>query len=50
MPHDAELVAETRGWFIRAANDLRAGEIDLGAGPPLTTDVVSMLSKRQRKP
>jgi HEPN domain-containing protein len=35
MPPDPELVAETRDWLDRAADDLRAGELLLGAAPPL---------------
>ncbi|MDI7269714.1 MAG: HEPN domain-containing protein [Myxococcota bacterium] len=38
MPHDPELVAETRGWFARAAHDFAAGAADLSADPPLTGD------------
>lgn len=38
MPHDPELVAETRGWFLRADRDLAGGRVDLGAEPPLTGD------------
>lgn len=38
MPHDTELVAETRGWFVRAARDLAAGAADLGADPALAGD------------
>jgi HEPN domain-containing protein len=40
MPHDPELVAETRGWFQRAAHDLGAGAADLDAEPPFTGDAV----------
>jgi len=28
MPHDPELVAETREWLVRASQDLGAGERD----------------------
>ena len=38
MPHDPELLAETKAWFVRATADLRAGDLDLGAEPPLTGD------------
>ena len=38
MPHDPIRIDETRAWFKRARNDLRAGEVDLGAVPPLTAD------------
>jgi len=38
MPHDPELVAETRAWFEKAAEDIRAGQVDLGAQPPLLAD------------
>ena len=38
MPHDPELVAETRAWIARAATDLRAGRVDLDARPPLSAD------------
>lgn len=40
MPHDPELVAETRGWFQRAAHDLGAGANDLTAMPAFTGDAV----------
>lgn len=40
MPHDPELVAETRGWFVRADRDLAGGRVDLAAEPPLTGDAV----------
>ena len=35
MAHDPELVAETKAWLLKAANDLRAAEILLSALPPL---------------
>jgi HEPN domain-containing protein len=40
MPHDPELVAETRGWLQRAAHDLGAGAADLAADPAFTGDAV----------
>lgn len=40
MPHDPELVAETRGWFQRAAHDLGAGGADLAAEAAFTGDAV----------
>ena len=40
MPHDPELVAETKAWYQKASQDLRAGYLDLGAQPPLTMDAV----------
>jgi HEPN domain-containing protein len=40
MPHDPELVAETRGWFQRAAHDLGAGGADLAAESLFTGDAV----------
>ena len=40
MPHDPELVAETRSWFQRAAHDLGAGAAGLAAEPPFTGDAV----------
>jgi HEPN domain-containing protein len=40
MPHDPELVAETRAWIVRAAEDLRAGDWELRATPPLAGDAV----------
>ena len=33
MTHDPELVAETKAWFVKAANDLRAAEILREAAP-----------------
>ena len=38
MPHDPARVADTRGWFRRAVDDLRGAEVDLAAIPPLTRD------------
>ena len=35
MPLDPVLVSDTRLWLVKAANDLRAAEIDLGAEPAL---------------
>lgn len=40
MRHDPERVAETAAWFARAASDLRAAELELGARPPLLDHVV----------
>jgi HEPN domain-containing protein len=40
MPHDPTRVADTRSWFAKAANDLRAGSHELTAIPPLTDDTV----------
>lgn len=40
MPHDPVLVAESRAWFARAAEDLRAAEHEFGATPPLLGDIV----------
>lgn len=40
MPHDPELVAETRAWLLRADRDLAGGRAVLAAQPPLTGDAV----------
>ena len=40
MPHDPLLVAETKSWFIKAANDLRAAAHEFSAVPPLLEDIV----------
>ncbi|MDR7523504.1 MAG: HEPN domain-containing protein [Armatimonadota bacterium] len=40
MSHDPELVAETRGWLVRARTDLASGRADLTVQPPLTGDAV----------
>ena len=40
MPHDPLLIAETRAWFTRAANDLRAADHEFSAIPPLLEDIV----------
>jgi HEPN domain-containing protein len=40
MPHDPARVADTISWFGKAANDLRAGNHELTAVPPLTDDTV----------
>lgn len=38
MPHDPARIAETRAWLLKAAEDLRAAEVDLAANPPLVAD------------
>ena len=35
MPLDPELLAETRAWFVKALNDLRAAEALTATSPPL---------------
>jgi HEPN domain-containing protein len=40
MPIDPALLAETRAWFKRAAEDLRAAEHSLLAKPPLLEDLL----------
>lgn len=40
MPHDPELVAETRGWFIKASQDVGAAEYEFTAEPPFLADIV----------
>ena len=40
MPHDPELVAETKGWFERAWTDLRAANHEWTADPPVLEDIV----------
>jgi HEPN domain-containing protein len=40
MPHDPLLVTETKSWFIKAANDLRAAVHEFSAEPPLLGDIV----------
>jgi HEPN domain-containing protein len=39
MPHDPELVAETREWVVRAERDLAAAAHDLTAEPPFLHEV-----------
>jgi len=39
IPPDAVRVADTRAWLMRAHDDVRGAEIDLGAIPPLLGDV-----------
>lgn len=38
MPRDLALVAETRAWLEKAAEDLAAAALDLAANPPLCGD------------
>ena len=38
MAFDPELVAETRAWFAKAANDLRAAEALMAISPPLSSE------------
>ncbi len=40
MAFDPELVAETRGWMIKAAHDLRAAETLAATSPPLNDESV----------
>src|SRR5712691_6066716 len=40
MPHDPELVAETRAWLAKAWLDLAAAEHELIAEPPFVEDIV----------
>jgi HEPN domain-containing protein len=40
MALDPELVAETRGWMIKATHDLRAAETLAAASPPLNDEAV----------
>ena len=40
MAFDIELVAETRGWMVKAAHDLRAAETLAAASPPLNDEAV----------
>lgn len=35
-----EQAQEVRGWFQKAANDLRGADIDLAASPPLIKDAL----------
>jgi HEPN domain-containing protein len=40
MPHDPELVAETRAWLVKARDDIAAGDHGLSAEPPFLGDVL----------
>ena len=40
MQHDPARVEDTRAWFVKLSNDLRAAETDLKASPPLLEDVL----------
>ena len=40
MPPEEVRVEETRAWLAKAADDLRAVDIDLGAKPPLIEDAL----------
>jgi HEPN domain-containing protein len=40
MPHDPELVAETRAWLAKAWLDLAAADHELTAEPPFVEDIV----------
>ena len=39
MRHDPALVAETRGWFVKAARDIAAARFELTAEPPFLEDI-----------
>ncbi len=40
MPHDPELVAETRAWLVKANGDLGAATHEFKAEPPFLADIV----------
>jgi len=40
MSLDPERIAETRAWFVKAGEDLRAADFERSAAPPLTSDIV----------
>jgi len=40
MPHDPELIDETKSWLTKARLDLRAAEHEFTADPPLLEDIV----------
>jgi HEPN domain-containing protein len=40
MPHDRALLADVMAWLRKASDDLRAGEFELGAEPPLIEDIL----------
>src|SRR3990172_12595848 len=40
MPHDPELLDETRLWFVKAGQDLGAAEHEFKAEPPFLADIV----------
>jgi HEPN domain-containing protein len=40
MPLDSARIAETKAWFAKAADDLRAADVDFQAQPPLLADVL----------
>jgi len=40
MPHDPELIAETKTWLIKAKRDLEAAAFELTAKPAFTSDIV----------
>jgi HEPN domain-containing protein len=49
MAPAAALIADTRSWLIKAANDLRGAEIDLAAEPPLLEDAVFQCQQAAEK-
>lgn len=40
MPHDPELIAETRSWLLKAGKDLGAADYEFTANPPFLADLV----------
>ena len=40
MPHDPVKIEETRSWFTKARDDLRAALVDMEAEPPLLEDAL----------
>jgi hypothetical protein len=48
MPHDPEVVEETKAWFVKAQHDLRVAELSLQDKPPLT-DQGSIIPNKQRR-
>lgn len=50
MAADPELVAETRGWLAKAAEDLGAGELEFSVTPPFLSDIAFHSQQGRRRP
>lgn len=49
MPHDPALVAEVRGWLLKAHKDLAAAQYELLADPPFADDIVFHAQQAAKK-
>ena len=47
MPHDSELVAETRAWLVKASGDFGAAAHEFKEEPPFLVEAACRLRSRR---